>query len=98
MGSSTPRLSLYKPAPGDAASTYDTEFPANMDILDNAVLVTTIDAAGDLLIGTANDAVGRLAIGTNTQVLTSNGTTATWQTPGASTHPGYAAHARWTND
>ena len=39
---------------------------------------STIDAAGDLLIGTADNTVGRLAIGTNGYLLTSNGTTATW--------------------
>lgn len=42
---------------------------------------TIVDAAGDLIIGTAADTVGRLAIGTNGQILTSNGTTATWTTP-----------------
>ena len=32
MGTTTPRLVLYKPALGDAGSTYDTEFPANMAV------------------------------------------------------------------
>jgi hypothetical protein len=35
-------------------------------------LVTTIDAAGDLLYGTGSDAAGRLAIGTANQVLQVN--------------------------
>jgi hypothetical protein len=35
-------------------------------------LVTTIDAAGDLLYGTGSDAAGRLAIGTANQVLAVN--------------------------
>jgi hypothetical protein len=42
---------------------------------------TLWDAAGDLAIGTGADAAARLAIGTNGQVLTSNGTTATWAAP-----------------
>ena len=36
------------------------------------------DAAGDLAIGTGADAASKLSIGTNGQVLTSNGSTATW--------------------
>ena len=39
---------------------------------------TTVDAVGDLLIGSANDTLARLAIGANEFVLTSNGTTASW--------------------
>jgi hypothetical protein len=42
---------------------------------------TIWDAAGDLAIGTGADTAARLAIGTNGQVLTSNGTTATWAAP-----------------
>ena len=42
---------------------------------------TIIDAAGDLIVGTATDTAGRLAVGTTGQVLTSNGTTATWAAP-----------------
>jgi len=36
------------------------------------------DAAGDLAVGTGTDTAVKLSIGTNGQVLTSNGTTATW--------------------
>jgi hypothetical protein len=36
------------------------------------------DAAGDLAVGTGADAASKLSIGTNGQVLTSNGSTATW--------------------
>jgi hypothetical protein len=35
----------------------------------NAVVATTIDAKGDLLVGTANDTIGRLAVGSNGQYL-----------------------------
>jgi hypothetical protein len=38
----------------------------------NAVVATTIDAKGDLLVGTANDTIGRLAVGTNDFVLTAD--------------------------
>lgn len=38
---------------------------------------------GDLILGGAAGTPTRLGIGTNGQVLTSNGTTASWQTPGA---------------
>ena len=54
------------------------------DLANGAIPKTLIDAAGDLIIGTAADTAGRLAIGTNGQVLQSNGTTATWVTPSAS--------------
>lgn len=46
-----------------------------------AINPSLIDAAGDLLIGTADNTAGRLAIGTLGKVLTSNGTTASWETP-----------------
>lgn len=46
------------------------------------VPLSTVDAAGDLLIGTANDTVGRLPIGTARKVLTSDGTTAAWANAG----------------
>lgn len=36
------------------------------------------DAAGDLAVGAGADSAAKLSIGTNGQVLTSNGTTATW--------------------
>ena len=99
MGTTTPRLVLYKPALGDAGSTYDTEFPANMDTLDNAVLITTLTTKGDLLARDTSDVV-RIGTGTSGQVLTAGGagTIPTWQTPGAATHPGIASHIRWTID
>jgi hypothetical protein len=37
-----------------------------------------------LIIGNGTNSATRLAIGANTYVLTSNGTTATWQAPAAS--------------
>jgi len=38
----------------------------------NAVLSTTVDAKGDLLVGTAADTIGRLAVGTNDYYLKAN--------------------------
>jgi hypothetical protein len=54
-----------------------------VDINDNTAAIpkSTVTTAGDLIVGTGNAAVTRLGIGTNGQVLTSNGTTATWATP-----------------
>lgn len=45
--------------------------------------LSPITAEGDLIIGTGANTAGRVAIGTNGKVLTSNGTTATWETPAA---------------
>ncbi len=42
--------------------------------------LSPITTAGDLILGTGVNTAGRLGIGTNGQVLTSNGTTASWQT------------------
>lgn len=95
MGSNTARLALYKPDPGDAAATWDTEFPANMNTLDNSLLVTTFNAKGDLIAATADNTEARLAVGTNGQVLTANSATSTgleWQTPGAASHPDFFDH------
>jgi hypothetical protein len=41
--------------------------------------LSPITTAGDLIIGTGVNTAGRLAIGTNGYILTSNGTTASWQ-------------------
>ena len=42
--------------------------------------LSPITTAGDLIIGNGTNSAIRLAIGTNNQVLTSNGTTASWAT------------------
>jgi hypothetical protein len=44
--------------------------------------LSPITATGDLIIGNGSNSAARLAIGTNGQVLTSNGTTATWAAAG----------------
>jgi hypothetical protein len=67
------------------------------DLANGAIPKTLIDAAGDLIIGTAADTVGRLAIGTNGQVLTSNGTTATWASSGGSNLNWTAINSGGTN-
>ena len=54
-----------------------------VDVNDNAAAIpkSTVTTAGDLIVGNGNASVTRLGIGTNGQVLSSNGTTATWTTP-----------------
>lgn len=54
-----------------------------VDVNNNSgsIPLSTVTTAGDLIVATGNAAVGRLGIGTNGQVLSSNGTTATWTTP-----------------
>lgn len=47
--------------------------------------LSPITSIGDLIIGDGLNSSNRLAIGTNGQVLTSNGTTATWTTIGSGT-------------
>ncbi len=70
-----------------STSTTTAAVPASVksayDLADGAIPKSLIDAAGDLIVGTAADTAGRIAIGTNGQVLTSNGTTATWVSPAA---------------
>jgi len=43
--------------------------------------LSPITTTGDLIIGNGSNSATRLAIGANTYVLTSNGTTASWQAP-----------------
>ncbi len=42
-----------------------------------AIMKTTIDAKGDILVGTANDTITRLPLGTNNYVLSADSSTAT---------------------
>ena len=44
----------------------------------SVVPLSTVTAAGDLIVASGSGAVTRLGIGTSGQVLTSNGTTAVW--------------------
>ena len=43
--------------------------------------LSPITTAGDLILGTGTNTAGRLAIGANSYVLTSDGSTASWQAP-----------------
>lgn len=56
------------------------------------------DAQGDLLLASAADTFVRLGIGGSGTVLTSDGTTASWQAPGAASHPGFASHNKFGAD
>jgi hypothetical protein len=47
--------------------------------------LSPITTTGDLIIGTGVNTASRIGIGTNGQVLTSNGTTASWATPSPGT-------------
>ena len=53
------------------------------DINDNTAAIpkSTVTTAGDLIVANGNASVTRLGIGSTGQVLSSNGTTATWTTP-----------------
>ncbi len=53
----------------------------------NAKLTNPMTTAGDLILGGAAGAAGRLGIGANTYILTSNGTTASWQPASGSVSP-----------
>jgi hypothetical protein len=45
------------------------------------VALSTVTAAGDLIVGTGNATVGRIGIGSSGTALVSNGSTAAWATP-----------------
>ena len=83
----TPVITLNVPtasasARGVVSSTDWTKFNKAGDSVTTPGWISkyTIDAAGDLIIGTGNNTYTKLGIGTSNQVLTSNGTTATWST------------------
>jgi hypothetical protein len=70
-----------------------TQVSGTLPILNGGTGQTTASAAfnalspitttGDLILGNGTNSATRLAIGVNTYVLTSNGTTASWQAPAA---------------
>jgi hypothetical protein len=91
----TPNYGWVMPDPTD----FVTDLPADFEIFGDAV-DTTVDAIddrvtdlevitteGDLIVGDASGDPSRLALGTSGQVLSSNGTTTTWITPGTSVPP-----------
>ena len=59
---------------------YQIAQTVDANLLNQLVPLSTVTTAGDLIVGTGASAVSRLGIGTNGQLLTSNGTTATWAT------------------
>ena len=59
--------STYQPLDADLTAVAALTSPATT--ISNAVLKTTVDAKGDLLVGTADDTVARKAAGTNGYVL-----------------------------
>lgn len=47
-------------------------------VVSGSIPLSTVTAAGDLIVGTGASTVSKIAIGTSGTLLTSNGTTATW--------------------
>lgn len=58
---------------------------ASGDVTITNSMATAITTAGDLIQGTGSGTFARLGIGTNGQVLSSNGTSASWTTPSSGT-------------
>lgn len=52
-----------------------------VNVTNSSIPKSTVTTAGDLIVADGSASVTRLGIGTNGQILTSNGTTATWATP-----------------
>ena len=78
-----------------AGGVFTVEASANTPVFTNAgasfnmVLATTPPAIGSILIASSNAVYTPLSIGTSGTVLTSNGTTASWQTlSGGGSYPG----------
>jgi len=73
----------YNSSNGATYIRYDSYWVEVGGVSTNVVL-NTIDAKGDLIVGTADNTIARLATGTNDQVLTVDTSTATglkWSTP-----------------
>jgi len=65
---------------GGTATTYIDPTGALIGTASGDVHLSTITAAGDLIVGTGAGAVTNIPIGTAGKALVSNGTTASWQT------------------
>lgn len=64
-----------------AALGDDANYAATVTTALSTKQANVITAQGDLVIGNSSSQPARLAVGTSGQVLTSNGTTASWQSP-----------------
>ncbi len=76
------------PSPGDitgvTAGTGISGGGTSGDVTITNSMATAITTSGDLIQGTGSGTFARLGVGTNGQVLTSNGTSATWSAPATS--------------
>lgn len=68
------------PSPNDLLSWDGTAW-INISPADADLTINPMTTAGDLIVGGTSGAPDRIAIGTSGKVLTSNGATATWETP-----------------
>jgi hypothetical protein len=78
---STGRATLFVDSTGSALSLKDDAGAVTVFGAGSVAGDAIWDAAGDLAVGTGSNTAARLAVGTVGQVLTSNGTTATWAAP-----------------
>jgi hypothetical protein len=77
----TPNYGWVTPAPTD----FVTDLPADFETFADAVDASFTADEGDLLVGGAANIFEPLTIGANGTVLTSDGTTASWASPGGAT-------------
>ena len=87
-GQDAPLASGATPTGGISKYLYDidTQLASIVSVNNGQILVSTVDAKGDLLVGTGNDAVDNLTVGSNGYILTANNATATgleWAAPTA---------------
>lgn len=81
-----------------SGSAHHSQSHADTDHIDPPVLHAIADATGDLLVASGANTFARLALGGDGNVLTVSGGTASWQAPGAGSHPAYASHAKFGVD
>ncbi len=87
-------IDATKIADGSVTNTefqYINTLSSNAQTQISAKQANVITTQGDLVLGNGSNAADRLAIGANGTVLTSNGTTASWQAPGTGSYSAKSA-------